>query len=284
MSIITPRPTRHAVGEIEITATAPIHHGAFGVDLGNAVTFRRMPLAQFPDHAGIPAVSGNALRGALRRIVMRDVFKLCELSRETVVDRAWDRLYGALANGGYLDGSETTVDPTAHRALRDAVPALSVLGAALYQYMLPGRVSVGWLWPVCTESVAAGLCTAEGATLAAEELLTEVALVRHVDREQQDPKVSGVTPMPVTVEALKPGTRLQSRIAAQAALTETEESVLGWGLDQLRAIGAKSASGFGWVEVRHTLPVEAYGAWRDDAAAVDRATVTLRELARAVSH
>lgn len=281
--MITPRPTRTAVGDITMTARAPLHHGAFGVDMGNAVLFRRMPLVQFPAHPGAPAISGNAVRGMLRRIVMRDLFERCGLSRLTIEGRAWDRLYAALANGGHLDSHETATDPGAHRTLRDSVPALSVFGAALYSYMLPGRVSVGWLWPVCAETAAAGLCDTEPGLLGAEELLTEVALVRHVDREQQSTEQSGVKPMPVTVEALKPGTRLVGRITAQAELTDVEAAVLGWGLDQVRSIGAKSAGGFGAVDVRHTLPVAAYDLWRADTEAIRVATESLRALAAAMA-
>ncbi|HEX6939809.1 MAG TPA: hypothetical protein VF158_10395 [Longimicrobiales bacterium] len=266
---------------LTVRCDAPLHHGAFDAgDTGNAVLFRRMPLAPDPT-VTVPAFSGNALRGALRRVVMRDLLDRCDLALGVLPPIAWDRLYAALANGGHLDSAETRVDPEAMRALRDAVPALSVLGAALYSYLLPGRVSIGWLWPVCRETVDSGLVewpeeAAEVVALAgAEELVTEVSLVRHVDRDQQDPARSGVTPMPVTVEALIPGTVLMGSVVAMRLLTPVELGVIGWGLDQLTTLGAKGAAGFGRVTIRHEIPAAPYEAWREDAAAIARAREAL---------
>ncbi|MDB4914071.1 MAG: hypothetical protein JWM95_1715 [Gemmatimonadetes bacterium] len=272
---------------ITMTLEAPLHHGAFGGDTGNAVLFRRVPLAASPASPGVPAVSGNALRGALRRIVMRDLFTRCGLhvGAAEVPPIAWDRLYGALANGGHLTQAETKTDPVTQRALRHAIPALSVFGAALYSYMMPGRVSVGWLWPVCTETVAAGLCTAQpGAPLHdAEELVAEISQVRHIDRDQQNPALSGVTPMPVTIEALVPGVVLQGSLIALKSLPPVEVGVLGYALNELVSLGGKSGSGFGRVQVQHECPSEGYDAWLSDATIVKSARETLIALAASMA-
>lgn len=270
-----------SIHPLTIRLDAPLHHGAFeSGDTGNAVLFRRMPLAADPA-IGIPVVSGNALRGALRRVVMRDLLALCGLRLGALPPIAWDRLYAAVANGGHLESAETRTDPEGQRVIRDAVPALSVFGAALYSWMLAGRVSVGWLWPRCQETVAAGICAPSdnGADMpSAEELITEVTLVRHVDRDQQDPARSGVTPMPVTVEALVPGVELVGSIVQLARLSPAEIGVVGWGLDQLVALGAKSGAGFGRVTIAHDIPRLAYDEWRTDETAVARARVTLAGL------
>jgi hypothetical protein len=273
---------------VALTTTAPLHHGAFGADTGNAVLFRRVPLAAFPDHPGVPAVSGNALRGCLRRIVMRDLLARCGLlprADDTLSPQQWDKLYAALANGGHLEQAETKTDPDRIRRLRDAVPPLSVFGAALYGYMLPGRLSVGWLWPECAETIAAGLCPSPtiGEPVGAEALLTEVTLTRHIDRDLHDPARSGVTPMPVTVEALMPGVVLHGTIAAQTRMDPTEWSVVGWGLDRLHALGGKGASGFGRVDVAHEIPSTMYDAWLEEPAAIARARDALIALAQAMA-
>jgi hypothetical protein len=275
----------HSRYPVTITLESPLHHGAFGSDTGNAVLHRRVPLAAYPDHPGVPAISGNGLRGALRRVVMRDLFALTGLGLDRVgVDltaKQWDRLYASLANGGHLDGAEVKTNPERDRVLRDAVPALSVLGAAVYSRMLPGRVSVGWFWPRCRETVGAGLVGASDVELQdAESLLTEISLTRHVDRDQQDPASSGVTPMPVTVEALMPGVVLEGSIVALRRLSDVETSVLGWALDQLVVLGGKGGVGFGRVRITHGIPSTAYEGWRSDEAAVAAARVALLDLAR----
>lgn len=274
---------------VTLTTTAPLHHGAFGQDTGNAVLFRRIPLATDPDGAGVPVLTGNALRGGLRRVLMRDLFALTGLGLESVESgeltaHQWDRLYAALANGGHLTGADTRSDPASQRVLGAAVPALAVLGAALYSHMLPGKVSVGWVWPVCAETVAAGLCVA-GATppVAAESLLTEVTLTRHVDRDEQSPERSGVTPMPVTVESLIPGVALSTEVVALRACTDIEMGAIGWALDALRVLGGKGGVGFGRFTVTHQLPSAAYEAWRADAEAVALARMTLVTLAQGMA-
>lgn len=274
----------HTRTPLTLTLEAPLHHGAFGSDTGNAVLHRRVPLATEPDHPGVPAVSGNALRGALRRLLMRDLFALTGLGLEdpALVPPQWDKLYAALANGGHLTGADTRTDPVRDRALRAAVPALSVLGAALYTRMMAGRVSIGWLWPCATETVRAGLCRVdEGAVLQdAESLLTEISLTRHVDRDEQDPTQSGVTPMPVTVEALVPGVVLQGEIVALRQLSPVEAGAIGWALDELVVLGGKGGVGFGRVRATHSLDRAPYAAWREDADAITQARAALIALAQ----
>jgi hypothetical protein len=264
---------------VTITCNAPLHHGAFGADTGNAVPFRRLPLTTAPQRAGVPVLSGNALRGAMRRQIMRELFAACELSRDSasLTPKQWDRLYAALANGGHLTGAETRADPAARLALRDALPALSVFGAALYAYLLPGKVSVGWCWPASAEAHAAGLTPA--ATREAEESVTEISLVRHVDRELQDPAASGVTPMPVTLEALTTGVTLHSEFVALTRMTDVEIAVVGHALDLVTAIGGKTGVGFGRVTITHPIDPTPYVAWLADAAQIARARDTLLQLA-----
>ncbi|MFM1991300.1 MAG: hypothetical protein RJA99_4257 [Pseudomonadota bacterium] len=285
-----PRPPRYAPSHrIVLTAEAPLHHGAFGGDAGNAVLFRRVPIASYPDSSGVPAISGNALRGALRRIVMRDLLMRCDLTVATysaagLSASQWDRLYAALANGGHLDGSETKTDPVRIRQVRDTLPALSVFGAALYTWMLPGLVSLGWSWPRCVETVSSGLVPADVAVdqplVPGEALLTEITLVRHIDRDEQDPTSSGVTPMPVTVEALMPGTTLVTSLIAMRRMSDVELGVMGYGLSLLRTLGGKAGSGFGRMRVVHDVPDEPYVGWLADPERIAAAREMLLTIAR----
>src|SRR3990167_6249730 len=262
---------------------APLVHGSFGQSAGNATLIRRLPIVSLPGMPRVPVVSGNSLRGALRRLVFRDLFGRACIGPGVLPGRQWDRLYAALANGGHLEGSEQTYKPDAVKALRAALPPLSMFGAALYSWMLPGRMSVGILWPVCQETVAARLCQPGTAPLVmAEGLVEEGSHCRHVDRTEQDPETSGVTPMPTTVETLSTGAVLVSQIAFASNSRPAERGAVLHGIALLRSLGGKAGIGLGNVRVTTTgadsTDLDAYRIW----AEVPGIDVVLRELAVAL--
>jgi hypothetical protein len=282
-----PRSSARRPGRAVITCrtTAPLHHGAFGQDGGNISLFRRLPIAVDGGVVNLPAISGNALRARLRRLVMRDLFQRVGLSRrsEDLTPVQWDKLYAAVANGGTLKGKEVEVSPADRLALRAAVPPLSAFGMACYAWMLQSTISSGWVLPVCRESVSAGLVALPDGVdpstlLAAEELIVEVSQTRHVDADDQDPSVTDVGPMPVMVEAIMPGVTLESEWLETQATAPAEWGAIAYGLSLLTGLGGKAASGFGRLEISHTIPeaaTTAYLAWLADADAMASARTAL---------
>jgi hypothetical protein len=251
------------IATIRLLAESPIIHSGFGAVAGNAVLLRRIRLPSVEGFPRIPCVSGNALRGICRRLLMRELLSHAGISRETLPGATWDRLYAALANGGHLDNSERAIRPEEVRELRRSLPPLSVLGAALYSWMLAGHVSFGILWPRCVETVRAGVVAHGDETIHAEELVEEISQVRHVDREMQDPAASGVTPMPVTMESIAPGTVLESTLLFAGHASDLERSAIGHALSLVTCLGGKGGSGFGRVRMIGStgLDPEPYRAW-----------------------
>ncbi len=262
--------------DIVVRLLSPLSHGGFGPSTGNAMNFRRVHLAGLKGNPAIPAISGNSLRGVLRRIVMRDLIQNTAISATQVPIGKWDKLYAAIANGGHLTGSESRVDPQRIKRLRENLPPLSLFGAALYTWMLPGHFSSGWLWPRCKETVESGLCTC-GNDITAEGLIEEIGLTRHIEREFQDPAVSGVTPMPTTVECLSAGTVMEGRIVFLGPATEIEQSCVAYALDLVHQMGGKGAGGLGRVSIEHQGDPEPYKEWL--ASHGDSARDALIELA-----
>jgi hypothetical protein len=266
---------------------SPLSHGAFDAgDIGNASPIRRMPVVSLPGQPEIPTLSGNAIRGHVRRLVMRDLLDRAGLSSATMPAPQWQRLYAAIANGGHLEGSETTTDPAKIKALRAALPPLSLFGSALYTWMLSGRMSVGIAWPVCRETVQAGLVTALDGVPFAEELVHETSHTRHIEREEHDPAVSGVTPMPTTMEVLGTGALLVSDVRFDRSSTALERSVFAYGLAMLSDLGGKGGAGFGRVEVSASddAPTpHAYTAWLEAGLADGSIAAALRELAEDIT-
>ena len=261
---------------VVLTCVSPLSHGAFGESAGNTTLCRRMTVVSLPDRPRIPCVSGNALRGVLRRIVMREMLDRAQMDRAAMGAR-WDRLYAVLANGGHLEGTaDDVIRPDEIRALRASLPPLSIFGAAMYSRMLAGRMTVGFLWPRSIETLAAGLVS-EAPQIHAEDLVVELTHTRHVDREEQSPSVSGVTPMPQTMEILAPGAILESEIYFGPGATAIEKSCIARGLDRLSAIGGRAAAGLGRVTVAHDGDAQPYSAWLEE-------TTDLRDRLEALSH
>jgi hypothetical protein len=263
--------------KVKVRCTGPLHHGAFGDDAGNAALFRRERVVGIEGMPEVPVVSGNAVRGVLRRIVMRGLLDRCGITAEEMEPRDYQRLYAAVANGGHLDSSKgTAVDTDYIRALRTALPPVSLFGAAFYSWQLEGNLLSTFLWPHCTETYEAGLVEDAGDGRLAEELVTEVTHTRHIEREHHNPDVSGVTPMPTTIEALATNTILSGEFWFKRP-DELEASVLAWGLERLRILGGKSGAGLGRLDVAHDGDPKPYDEWLESSA--EDAGAALRELA-----
>lgn len=237
---------------------APMAHGDPGAETGNVTRHRRIPIVG-PDGypLPIPALSAGALRGVVRRALWREVFDTVELSREDLPAPQWDRLYAALANGGHIEKAQTTIRPDEIRARRAALPVLSLLGAALYGSHMAGRAKVTNAWLDCRETTAANVPGCESDTPMGA-LMADESRVRHIDREEQDSEVSGVTPMPTTVETVVCGARFVGRCTVPAPL---EASAWAHGLDLVTHMGGKSGQGFGEVRITHDGDGSTYLAW-----------------------
>lgn len=282
-------------GAIRVTATclAPLSHGAFGESAGNATLIRRMTVVLASGMPRVPCVSGNALRGKLRREIMQDLLRRAGLLGERSVTAAllpdedagkkgkrWDRLYAAVANGGHLEAAEAHVEPEEIRALRELLPPLSVFGGALYSWLLPGHMEVGVMWPRCRETIEGRVVSDAGkggGGVSAEDLIEELSHCRHVDREHQDTELTGVTPMPTTFETFCTGTVLESLITFPLHATPEERGSIAHGLDLLRHLGGKSGSGLGVVDVVHDGDAAPYRAWLDSCGDLRERLVGLAE-------
>ena len=141
--------------ELNIRLKSPLSHGAFsdGGSTGNAMQFRREPLVGVSGNPRVPVISGNAIRGVMRRLIMRELFEKAQVTRDNIGElmpefkgsmRAWDRLYAALAQGGTIEEAEKQVKPDQIRELRHILPPLSLFGSALYSCLVSGMLNVGF--------------------------------------------------------------------------------------------------------------------------------------------
>ena len=266
---------------VSLRLLAPLSHGAFGPSTGNTMPLRRIPMVApgEPEPLGIPVLSGNALRGRMRRLLFRELFQqLWPDDNDKPVPGVWDRIYSCAANGGVLEGSDKTVDPARISEVRAAVPPLSLFGAAVWKWFLAGRMSVGICWPVCDATVTAGVVRGkhQRPLPSLADIEDEVSHVRLPDR---DIASGSAKPMPYSFEALSAGVTLESMVLFEPRATEIERSAAAHALGLVSTLGGRVASGMGRVGVSHDGDPSVYADWLRDRTALRRAGTMLVDLA-----
>lgn len=140
-----------------VTALSSIIHSG-GESLGITTKLRREKFVQ-PDGSveEVPVLSGNGIRGRLRDLGMAH----CCRALGYGVDDATGRVDGLsmaafyfLFSGGSLtkgDGAKA-LDLSYARQLREAIPLVSVFGGAVGAQLLPGKLKVDKLYPICAET------------------------------------------------------------------------------------------------------------------------------------
>jgi hypothetical protein len=97
------------------------------------------------DYADVPLVSGNQIRGVLRRIAMYDFCKLAG------IEKIKTSLYHMLFTGGMLDSSTGNEDLSQRERIIAMCPLLGVFGSAIGNQTIEGELKVSAARPQCTE-------------------------------------------------------------------------------------------------------------------------------------
>lgn len=237
---------------ITLEANSPIAHGEFtdGVGTGNVTEFRKVPIVHNGKLIYVPTISGNAIRGVIRRNLTREFFEINKLE-EQLEKKEHDKLYAILGNGGALSTIiDTSYKGSYVRELRKKLPILSVLGGACYKYMIPGMCNVGFFKLKCSE-----LGNAEKSIV---DMIAEVGLTKLLDIQVIDCKEQNLKPMPYIIETICEGAEFEGEINFEPMATPIEKSCLYHGINSLSYVGGKNASGFGRVKVSETFDDSLY--------------------------
>lgn len=130
-----------------IQAISPIHHGG-DEKTGSETMLRRMKYYVGDKIIEIPYISGNAIRGYLRRLVMQDFLERLSYKVRNL------KLYHALFSGGVLETVDTgagVIDLELLRAIRKYLVPISVFGFAYRNQIVEGKLIVGHALPICRE-------------------------------------------------------------------------------------------------------------------------------------
>jgi hypothetical protein len=232
---------------IHARCLSPLSHGSDAKG-GNATLYRRMDvLGMGGTVMSLPFYAGNALRGQMRDLLADQL--VAALGKPQLALWFFHAIYsgGALEEGGAAAkalnkrmGDFGTVRAAGIRELRNMLPALSCLGAALGNKIISGRAMIGDLRPRCREWTGDG-------DVRADQLMDWNFLTRHDDNEERESsdKHQG---MIVYIETLKTGTLLDGGADLSSHASELEESALGMAFNMLVTrgfLGAGNRQGFG---------------------------------------
>jgi len=132
-----------------IEALTPIQHGG-DEKTGSVPVLRSIQIwePQMEQHVRLPFISGNAIRGMLRRLCMHDLLQRLGLT-------VTPKLYHALFTGGILESTAGEaggeIDLALRRVIRDTLPPLALFGTAIGNQNIQGSLKVDHAMPVCRE-------------------------------------------------------------------------------------------------------------------------------------
>ncbi len=232
-----------------LTAMSPIHHGG-DEKTGSEVMIRRMKYLVDDEIMQVPVVSGNAIRGPLRRRAFSDLSR--RIDYEPTI-----KMYHMLFAGGILEEVGTgsgRIDLEMRESIRTMIPPLSLLGASILNQVISGKMQVGIATPVCSE-----LNPYHPEHLQSDrsfyELLDDSFQTRKDDLKQREADEQAVQMM-ITFETLAPGTKFEHSFTLLDH-DELEASCLRHMVDlwmQDPHIGGRSATGFGQVKIEYDWP------------------------------
>jgi hypothetical protein len=239
---------------ITITCESPLSHGS-DTKAGNATIFRRMQiLSDTGSVLNLPFYAGNAVRGEMRdRLADHYLRSLgIDSSKSHPGVQLW--FFYSLYSGGKLEsmsaeeralsgelGTNGAQKTEGINRLRNMVPPLSILGCALGNRVIPGRLNFADFRPRCAEWGTSERPSAE--------LMEWTYLTRREDYEGHESGEN--TSMIVNVETLRAGTVLDGGIDVSMHMTKIEQACFAKGLQLLMEhgyIGADNRRGMGKVK------------------------------------
>lgn len=260
-----------------ITAQSPIHHGG-DEKAGNQSLIRRQAYIVDNSVIEIPVISGNAIRGVLRRMIWDD---LLERVGYTLANM---KIYHMLFTGGILEAVDSKdsglIDIDMKKRLRAELPPLAVLGTALGNQMFEGKLKCAIAQPICSELkefLPDDLPVQP--TTSIYELVSFDFMTRLDDIKEARQEGEAAHQMLMSFEVINPGTIFVHSFALDNP-NDVEKAVLARALNLWREhpwVGGKSGVGYGTVKLNYELSDDsAYLKFIDDNK--DKICQTLSEL------
>ena len=237
--------------EIEgtVTALTPIFHGG---DEKTGSTPELRTIMVYVDNIGevpIPYISGNGIRGKLRRMMMKDFIDSVEYEIQNV------KLHHVLFSGGILESTEETygsIDLELRKKVRELMPPVALFGCAIGNQMIQGILTVEHMWPICLEYSAylpEKYWSDRRAKRPIRTFTDQSFITRRDDLRAERAEDEQAVQMKVDYECFVPGTKFYHRFILQIP-DELQKSCFGRIMDlfaMMPYIGGRGSGGDGKV-------------------------------------
>lgn len=241
--------------EIEgtVTALTPIFHGGDEKTGSTPVLRTIMVYVDGIGEVPIPYLSGNGIRGKLRRLAIKDFLDMLEYEITNT------KLHHALFSGGVLEStSDTTgvIDLAFRKKVRELMPPVAIFGCALGNQMIQGNLIVEHMWPICEEYKPYLPEEYQKDPRAERPIRTftdQSFITRRDDLREEREEDEQAVQMKVDYECFVPGTKFYHRFVLQLP-DQLQLSCFGRILDLFEAmpyIGGRSSSGDGKVMLNY---------------------------------
>jgi len=242
-----------------LTALSPIYHGG-NEKTGNVVLLNRLRFIVDGKPTDVPVISGNQIRGRLRRLLAQDFLQLADYALD-LSQKKHQKLYHTLFAGGVLteveEGESGVVDLDLKMRIVKYVIPLRLFGASYGNQMVEGRVLVGFALPICRELRD---FTGVDSDVSFYQLITRAFQTRRDElRVKKEGDEDETVQMIVEYEVFAPGTQFYHELVLETGeewaaldLSALYRAVRLW--QEEPHIGGKSSVGFGRLKIEYRWP------------------------------
>jgi CRISPR/Cas system CSM-associated protein Csm3 (group 7 of RAMP superfamily) len=241
-----------------VVALSPVFHGG-SEKTGSVVLLNRLRFIVDGRPVDVPIISGNQVRGRLRRLLTRDFLDLAGFKLD-LSQKKDQKLYHTLFAGGVLTEVEEEESGTIDLALKSRIVQyvlpVRLLGCSYANQMVEGRLIVSHMLPICRELRD---FTAVDSDVSFYQLIAHAFQTRRDELRLERPKEEQAVQMMVEYECFAPGTVFHHEFVLETTGEglELDLSTLYRAVQLWRAepyIGGKSAVGFGKLRLEYEFP------------------------------
>jgi CRISPR/Cas system CSM-associated protein Csm3 (group 7 of RAMP superfamily) len=248
-----------------LTALSPVFQGG-NEKTGSTVLLNRLKFIVDNKSIDVPIISGNSVRGRLRRLITRDFLEKVGYAMD-LSQKSYQKLYHTLFAGGVLTSAEEesasgTIDLSLKSKLIKYVLPLRLFGASYSNQMIEGRILIGHMLPVCKELKD---YTGVDSDISFYQLITRAFQTRRDElrtssnKGEEDEEDDETVQMIIDYECFAPGTKFYHEIvlittgeSESLDLSTLYRTIELW--KQAPTIGGKSSVGFGKLKIEYKWP------------------------------